>query len=635
MIKGNGIEIENVVTSPAMHSSLHGPSVGGRYVNSNGTEVIGYCTHIQDLDAIFVSEIQTSEVMKPLIAVMWRVTLIILIAIIIGFAIFYLLLKKSLKPIQTLTKAVEAAAAGDLSIRVRTEGKDQIAKLASNFNYMIARLEESIRELRAVEEKERRLIEKANDAFLITDDLGNILRTNPKALELWGYTEHQVRNMTVFELFTEQSARDFSKYFRTLSKKQSSSIVELNALKSNNQSFSVEINSIALGDGTYLSIIRDMSEKRKLEQELIQAQKLESVGTLAAGVAHDFDNILVGVLGAASYLKSLEGLGETEIEMLNVIEDSAKRAAGLVKQLMAFARQDTPNRERMGVDELIEDVVRLLSRGLGEDIELIIRRSNELPEVYIDPIQIKQTLFNICLNARDAMPEGGNLTIEINPVELDQLFVQTHPNLKAGQYVQITVADNGVGMTEEQLARIFEPFYTTKPAGKGTGLGLAVSYGIIEAHGGIVTVDSQPGVGTAFHIFLPAQVGGVHDEEAEKPYVLVITKDNTTVKLLRLALGSKQYKSVFSSDIHEAQQKPEIKDRVELVFVGAETLDDDPVGTLREIKSLCDRAGIFILGEFPQRVSTTLVDGSVRDRYDVTSIIAIVRRYMGFGKSPR
>lgn len=635
MIMSDQVEMENVVTSPAMHASIRDRSVGGKYVNSNGKEVVGYCSYIKDLDAVLVSEIEFKDVMKPLITLMWRVTAVIIFGILIGFIIFYLLLKKSLKPIQTLTVATEAAAGGDMSVRVKTIGQDQITKLARNFNFMTARLEESIRELKAVEEKERRLIEKANDAFLITDELGNIIRTNPRALELWGYNELEVRDMSVFDFFTEQSAKDFGRYFREISKKRSGNVIELNALKSNKQSFAVDINSIALGDGTYLSIIRDMSEKRKLEQELIHAQKLESVGTLAAGIAHDFDNILVGVLGAASYLKSLEGFGETETEMLNVIEESAERAAGLVKQLMTFARQDTPNRETAKIDDLIEDVVRLLSKGLGEDIELVVRRSDALPEVYIDPIQIKQTLFNICLNGRDAMPEGGELTLDVNSVDLDQLFVQTHPNLKIGKYVQITISDNGVGISEDQMARIFEPFYTTKPAGTGTGLGLAVSYGIIEAHGGTITVDSQPGFGTAFHIFLPALVHGKTADENEKPCILVLTEDKTSLKLLKLALGSKQYESVFASGIFEAQGIAGIRERIELVFVGVEILDDDPSSTLKEIKSYCDKAGIYILGEFPQRVSTALVDGSVRDRYDVTSIIAIVRRYMGFGKSSR
>ena len=635
MIMIDHIEMENVVTSPAMHASIRDRSVGGKYVNSKGEEVVGYCSYIEDLDAVLVSEIEFKDLMKPQITLMWRVTAVIFIGIIIGFAIFYLLLKKSLRPIQTLTTAAEAAAGGDMSIRVRTEGQDQITKLANNFNYMTSRLEESIRELKAVEEKERRLIEKANDAFLITDELGNILRTNPRALELWGYNEREVQDMSVFEFFTEQSAKDFGRFFREISKKRSGNVIELNALKSNKQTFAVDINSIALGDGTYLSIIRDMSEKRKLEQELIHAQKLESVGTLAAGIAHDFDNILVGVLGAASYLKSLEGFGETETEMLNVIEESAERAAGLVKQLMTFARQDTPNREQTSIDDLIEDVVRLLSKGLGEDIELIVRRSEELPVVYIDPIQIKQTLFNICLNGRDAMPEGGELSVDVNSVELDQLFVQTHPNLRVGKYVQISISDNGVGISEDQMARIFEPFYTTKPAGTGTGLGLAVSYGIIEAHGGTITVDSQPGFGTAFHIFLPAHIPGKTADEPEKPCILVVTKDSTSLKLLKLALGSKQYQSVFSSGIIEAQGIPGIRDRIELVFVGIEVLDDDPSSTLKEIRSYCDKAGVYILGELPGRISMSIVDGSVRDRYDVTSIIAIVRRYMGFGKSSR
>lgn len=632
MIKSDRTVIEDVVTSAGQKKAIQKGSHGGKYINSHGEEVIGYCSFIEELNAVLVSEIEYSKVMQPLIKTITRVSGIILIAVIIGFIIFYFLLKNALKPIESLRNAVEAATSGDLSIRVRVSGEDQIAGLARNFNAMIAQLEQSIRELRSVEEKERRLIERANDAFLITDELGNILRTNPRAQELWGYSEREIKNMSVFEFFTEQSARDFGRHFRMLSRSESGKLMELNALKSNGQTFVVEINSIALGDGTYLSIARDMSEKRKLEQELIHAQKLESVGTLAAGIAHDFDNILVGVLGAASYLKSLEGLGEAEQDMLNVIEDSAERAAGLVKQLMTFARQETPNRERTEINELLDEVVRLLSKGVGEDIELVVRRADDLPKVYIDPIQIKQTLFNICLNGRDAMPDGGQLTIDVNTMELDELFVQTHPSLKTGKYIQITISDNGVGIPEEQLARIFEPFYTTKPAGTGTGLGLAVSYGIIEAHGGTITVDSQIGSGTSFHVYLPAVSVEEVTEEKDKSRVLVVAEDNATRKLLRLALVSKQYDSVICDSVREAKKIIESNGKIELVFVGVESLGEDPMTTLMDIRQISERAGVYILGELPSKVPLTQIDGSIRDRYDVTSIIAIVRRQMGLGK---
>jgi len=635
MIMSDRIENESIITSPALNEAVDNGCYGGRYVNSRGEEVIGYCSYIDFLNAILVSEIEYGEVMKPLVRSMSNIGLIIIIAVIVGFLIFYLLLRNSLKPVVALTGAVESAASGDLSIRVKVAGEDQIAKLAYNFNEMIAQLEQSILELRAVEEKERRLVQKANDAFLITDELGNIIRTNPRAQELWGYSEREMLNMSVFDFFTEQSSKDFGRYFRILSQQKAGRILELNALRSNGQVFAAEINAIALGDGTYLSIIRDMSEKRKLEQELIHAQKLESVGTLAAGIAHDFDNILVGVLGAASYLKSLDTLGETETEMLNVIEESAERAAGLVKQLMTFARQETPNRERVQIQELVEEVVRLLSKGLGEDIELVVRRSDELPEVYVDPIQIKQTLFNICLNGRDAMPEGGELAIDVNPVNLDELFVQTHPTLKPGRFIQISISDNGIGIPEDQLARIFEPFYTTKPAGTGTGLGLAVSYGIIEAHGGTITLDSRLGIGTSFHIYLPAIDPDTPVVKTAKSCVLVVSQDNATQKLLRLALVSKHFDSIVCGSIREARKAVNSNDKIELVFIGVETLGDDPIANLKEIKDMTDKAGIYILGELPSKLPMTQIDGSVRDRYDVTSIIAIVRRYMGLGKNPR
>ena len=453
---------------------------------------------------------------------------------------------------------------------------------------------------------------------------------NPKALQVWGYTERDILSKSVFELFSEQSARNFGRQFRLLSKTNSGKLLELAAIKSDGKNFAVEINVIALGDGTYLSIARDMSEKKQLEQELIQAQKLESVGTLAAGIAHDFDNILVGVLGAASFLKSKTDPTDPRIEMLDVIEESAERAVGLVKQLMTFAQQEPPHRERVDIGELIDEVTRLLRKGLRENITLITRKAERLPIVHVDPIQIKQTLFNICLNARDAMLDGGRLTIEVSDVDIDDLFVQRHPAVIPGEYALVTISDTGIGIHPEEMNRIFEPFYTTKQAGSGTGLGLAVSYGIVEAHGGTITVDSQIGMGTSFNLYLPAVKEAPVERTGRIPVIAVISTEAATRKLLRLSLGGSNYERRIFSSLNKAYEElTALPEGVEIIFVGAEILADEQETVLMDIRNICRSAAIYILGELPKQISISGVEGVIHDRYDVTAIISAVKKILG------
>jgi len=252
-------------------------------------------------------------------------------------------------------------------------------------------------------------------------------------------------------------------------------------------------------------------ERRQLEQHVHQLQKFEAIGQLAGGIAHDFNNVLGAILGWAELACDDAPRNSPLQERLQKIRDQAERAAGLTAQLLAFARRQVLQRKRIRLNTLVEEGTNLLRRVIGEHIEVQIVAAPDLRTTVADPAQIDQVLMNLCLNARDAMPQGGRLTISIQNVELGENYCRLYSDARQGSYVLLSVADTGMGMDTATLERIFEPFFTTKEMGKGTGLGLSTVYGIVKQHGGIIHCDSKPGHGTTFHLYFPAD-GGAPDE---------------------------------------------------------------------------------------------------------------------------
>jgi signal transduction histidine kinase len=252
-----------------------------------------------------------------------------------------------------------------------------------------------------------------------------------------------------------------------------------------------------------LGLALDITERRALEHQLLQAQKFEAIGQLAGGIAHDFNNVLAAILGMAE-LGQLEAPEGTRIrERLQKICHHAGRAVALTRQLLAFSRRQQLEQRPINLNLSVNEVTSLISESLGKDVEVNCELAPELSSVFADAGQIEQVLINLCVNARDAMPSGGRLTIATSNVSLDEEACRSRPGISAGEFVRLTVTDTGSGMDAETLGRIFEPFFTTKPPGRGTGLGLATVYGVVKQHGGCVDVASAPGQGTTFQLHFP------------------------------------------------------------------------------------------------------------------------------------
>jgi len=370
--------------------------------------------------------------------------------------------------------------------------------------------------LRESEERYRTLVETSPDAITLLDLNLNIVMTNRPALTLYGYEnpEEVIGQSALGFIAPEDRPRaveDARKMFET------GSIVNLQytLLRKDGVPFPAEVRTslILNAEKKPLSIIcvsRDITERNRAEEEktalqeqLRQSQKIEAIGRLAGGIAHDFNNLLTVIKGYSqlSLLETEEG-GPLR-ENIEEIKKAAEKAADLTRQLLAFSRRQILEMKVLDLNNLLVDLDKMLHRLIGEDIGLITLLADDLGRVKTDPGWVEQIIMNLAVNARDAMPNGGKLTIETANVELDEAYARGHIAVKPGRYVMLSVSDTGVGMTPEVKQQVFEPFFTTKEKGKGTGLGLSTVYGIVKQSGGNIWVYSEPGQGTTFKIYLP------------------------------------------------------------------------------------------------------------------------------------
>jgi PAS domain S-box-containing protein len=363
--------------------------------------------------------------------------------------------------------------------------------------------------------KFERLVELMPSGLLLVDAEGSISLVNPAMLRMLAAGQRDIVVGKDLRLWIESEQRDECAAYlrRAVADASYSAQFETICLHMDGTPFPAEMDvGHFVWDDQALAyvVVRDITSRRQLEERLLQSQKMESIGRLAGGIAHDFNNLLTAILGYAAL--SLDSLPPDahEREDQIAIATAAQSAAKLTRQLLAFASRQTIEPRIFNPNDLLLDIDKLLRRLIGEDIELITLRAPDLGLIRADPGQIEQVLVNLAVNARDAMPEGGRLTIETANVVLDAAYGRAHIGVAPGPYTMLVVSDTGVGMDESIKRYIFEPFFTTKAPGHGTGLGLATCYGILKQHGGTIEVYSEPYLGTSFKLYLP-RVEGISD----------------------------------------------------------------------------------------------------------------------------
>ena len=444
--------------------------------------------------------------------IFWVCAPILLVAL-IGVIGISILITRS---IQELASGVEELEQGKWGRSLRVYSRDELGKLTESFNKMSRTIMEQQEEVSKYTRQLQTLSENAPFGMVMIAKDGTFEYINPKFRELVGYDlndipngktwfrkaypdptyRHHVISTWINDLEGLKSGEKRPRTFTVTCKGGTEKIINFIPVQ-----LETGENLIACEDITELK--RAEEEKAVLQEQLRQSQKVEAVGCLAGGIAHDFNNLLTVIKGY-SQLSSIElKEGDPLRGNIDEIQNATDRAASLTRQLLAFSRRQVMEMKVLDLNTLLRDLEKMLRRVIGEDIEMVIQLAEDLGRVRADVGQIEQVIMNLAVNGRDAMPNGGKLTIETANVELDEFYARSHVDVKPGHYVMFSVSDTGVGMTPEVRERIFEPFFTTKEKGKGTGLGLSTSYGIVKQSAGNIWVYSEPGKGTTFKIYLP------------------------------------------------------------------------------------------------------------------------------------
>jgi len=417
----------------------------------------------------------------------------------------------------------------------------------------------------------RQIVETATEGVWVFDADANTSYVNRRMAEMLGCTKSEMMGRPIYDFMDEgvraeveqalgrnnQTGREQSDLcFRRKDGSELWTIVTLSPMFDERGKFS----------GT-MGMVTDITQRRQaeavhqqLEAQLFQAQKMESIGVLAGGVAHDFNNLLTAILGNSQLMhRRLQG-DQERLELLSDIEAAARRATALTQQLLTLSRRQHLKRSTIYLNELAGNCMRMLRRIIGEDIDVRFHTTSRPFPVFVDPVQIEQVIMNLAINARDAMPLGGQLIIETSNITLDETFCRIHPWARPGRFVQLSVSDTGSGMSEETQQHIFEPFFTTKGPGNGTGLGLSVVYGIVRQHDALIHVYSEVGHGSAFKIFFPVAEQKVVTEPPKSEdelrggteTILIAEDDEALCKITRNILGKLGYEILVARTGREA-----------------------------------------------------------------------------------
>ena len=595
----------------------------GRSFGMNEAQFFQYITlHNENVGAIYLVQDLGKFYVK-----LYQSMAVVLFAIIVSLFIAYLfslhLRKVVTEPINELLETMKAVSEKKIySLRADVSTKDEIGYLAQGFNDMLLKIEERDAELNAhrqhleelvqkrtdelvvsnrhlmyeLEEREkyeialqesedryRTIFENTGTASIIIEEDKTISLANEEFSKLSGYSLEEIINKMKWTDFVEPAVVDRMEEYHLLRRMgvgDPPRNYEARFIGKTGNIKDVDL-TVEMIPGTKKSIasVLDITERKELEQQLFQSQKMEAVGQLAGGIAHDFNNILTAIIGYGGIMQMELDEASPLRTYVDSILNAGERAVALTQGLLAFSRKQVMSPKHIDLNDAIRNMEKLLRRVIGEDIEL--RMVYREPHIFVlaDAGQVGQMLMNLATNARDAMPDGGRLEIETSAVVMEKDFSEAEKHMKAGRYALLKVTDVGHGMSREVAGKIFEPFFTTKEVGKGTGLGLSIVYGIVSQHSGNIYVSSEPGRGTTFRIYMPLSIsageeegdeGAVEDAKAIKgsATILVVEDDDAVRKLIVMILNGRGYKVIEAANGEEGLELfKEHCDGVDLVLL--------------------------------------------------------------------
>ena len=489
------------------------------------------------------------------------------------FVLLAIIQRTVVRRITRLTdQVISVGRTRDLSARVNLSGHDEVATLAAQFDGMLTQLGQTREEVLSQSRQLQATVDNIPSGLLTLDAQLKVLSVNRRFLEMCGREASELLGRSITEvlpsdLLAQQNLAARIEAAASRGGEEGAFGLQCNAGHEGTRTIDVRVCGLRTSGAPddevsrVLVLVDDVTHQHSLEEQLRQAAKLEAVGTLAGGVAHDFNNILTGIGGYTQFALNRVDAGSPIGQELAQVSQLADRAARLIRQLLIFSRRQTLEFATVNLNELIADTTKMLRRVIPEHVELAFRPGSDLGYVRADSGQIEEALVNLAVNARDAMPGGGTLTIATSRVRVD-LPTASVLELEPGWFVRLVVSDSGVGMDEATRKRVFEPFFTTKEVGKGTGLGLAMVYGIVKQHGGSIELDSAPGLGTSFTIYLPRveseervpSEAGVVPTPKGSETVLVVEDEAAVRQLVARVLQEEGYRVLTAESPSQAEE---------------------------------------------------------------------------------
>ncbi len=515
--------------------------------------------------------------------------------------------------------------------------KEQLEKYSLQLEDLVS---ERTKELNKSEQWHRSLFENATDGIVVLDRNGVIVNANEKACEMHGFSRDALVGAHIKLLEGDSDKEKMAERMRKILGGESL-VFEIRHNKKDGTPIELEISAkaITIGDEPFIqSFYRDITERKRLQEHVFQSQKMDSIGVLAGGIAHDFNNILTAILGHAEIIRRTSVLDVKATNSLGVIEDASRRAGRMISKLLGFARKSKFEIVSLNLNDVVYDTIKLLERVIDKKIEINVELDSHIPHIQGDTNHIEQIVMNLIINARDAMPKGGKITIKTVVVDIKEGL--HYPNYIApGEYVRLTVADTGTGIPDDIVNKIFEPFFTTKERGKGTGLGLSMVYGTVKEHNGYITVQSTVGQGTTFTVFLPARSAALapaKDASASlggDETLLIVDDEKEMLDAIQDALTSHGYKTFAISVSPEALNIfKKIPQEIALVITDMAMPVMDGKELIKKIKEIRPEVKIIAMSGHEKYVADKdgirEIDGFLKKPFESPYLLSVVRRIL-------